>query len=126
MLCNILTTMLRPNLEDPMNTAQDLVDNNITLYVAPGAHIWKQFLEKSSNPAYNTLAQTTVIPKDWEEYWIYPEHYVIGKGTHALMTGYLHSWDLYYGEWWRSKEKLGNYPFGGYLANKKWYLNEVS
>ena len=66
------------------------------------------------------------IPKDWEEYWNIPKHYVIGKGTHAQMIGYLHPYDLSLGRWWRSKERVeGKYPFGGYLSNKNWYLNEV-
>ena len=63
------------------------------------------------------------------------EHDVIGKGTHAQMTSFLTPWDLYLGEnkeinsgrgWYRSKEKVaGKYPYGGYLTNKKWHLNEV-
>ena len=28
--------------------------------------------------------------------------------------------------WHRSKEKVaGDHPYGGYLTNKKWHLNEV-
>ena len=30
-----MTTILRPNFEDPLNTAQDLVDNNITMFGKP-------------------------------------------------------------------------------------------
>ena len=118
--------MLRPNFEDPLDTAQDLVDNNITLYVTPGSEIWKQFLAKSPNPAYNELAETMIIPKDWYEFWDYPEHYVIGEGTHAYMAPYLIPMKLELGRWWRSQERVsGKMPFGGNLSNKKWYLNEV-
>ena len=118
--------MLRPNFEDPMDTAQDLVDNNITLYVSPGSHIWKQFLAQSPNFAYNKLAENMIIPKDWDEFYNYTEHYAIGKGTHAKLTYAIFQYELDMGKWWRSKEKLqGDIPYAGYLSNKKWYLNEV-
>ena len=60
--------MLKPNFEDPLDTAQQLVDNNITLYVTPGGHIWKQFLAKSSLPEYNILAKNMHIPSGWREW----------------------------------------------------------
>ena len=117
---------LQPNFEDPLDTAQDLVDNNIILYYFPGGYIWKQFLAKSPDPAYNKLAETMIITKDWDEFDYYTEHYVIGEGTHAQMVGMLEPLELAMGRWWRSKEKLrGGNPYGGYLSNKKWHLNEV-
>ena len=119
--------MLKPNFEDPLDTAQDLIDNNITLYDVPGGYIWKQFMAQSTVPEYNKLAQTMIITKDWDEYVFFTEHYIIGKGTHAQMASYLTHYELNHGRWYRSEEKVsGKYPFGGYLTNKKWYLNEVS
>ena len=118
--------MLRPNFEDPMNTAQDLVDNNIILYEIPGGEYYKQFLAKSSIPAYNKLAETMIITKDFNEFNYYTEHYVIGNGTHAKFSYLVLQSELDMGKWWRSKEKLqGDIPYAGYLSNKKWYLNEV-
>ena len=118
--------MLRPNFEEPLDTAKQLVDNNITLYEVPGGNIWKQFLATSPDPAYNKLAENMYITKDWNDFYYYGKHYVIGKGTHAQMSPYLDSDELDYGRWYRSKEKVsGKYPNGGYLSNKKWYLNEV-
>ena len=118
--------MLRPNFEDPLDTAQDLVDNNIYLYDIPGGDIWKQMLAKSPFPAYNKLAETMYIPNDWEEYDYYAEHNVIGEGTHAFMGGYLSPIELAFGRWYRSEERVsGFYPLNGYLSDKKWYLNEV-
>ena len=125
-MCNILTTILRPNFEDPLDTAEDLVDNNITLYEVPGGYIWKQFLTQSPVLAYNRLVETMILTKDWDEYYYYSEHYVIDKGTHTQMSGYLYPEELDMGRWWRSQEKVsGRIPYGGYLSNKKWYLNEV-
>ena len=120
--------MLRPNFEDPFDTAQQLVDNNITLFDSPGSHIWKQLLAQSSIPAYNKLSETMIITEEDNEFWNYMEHYVIGKGTHVLLTSYRAPWELSLGRWYRSKDRvsLSINPYAGYLSNKKWYLNEVS
>ena len=63
-LCNILTTMLRPNFEVPLDSAQDIVDNNKILYVLPNGETWKQFLEISPVPEYNKLAENMIITKE--------------------------------------------------------------
>ena len=47
-----------------MDTAQQLVENNITLFFIPGGHLFKQFLEQSSIPEYNKLAETMIITKE--------------------------------------------------------------
>ena len=64
-------------------------------------------------------------------------HDVIVAGTHAQMAGGLDPYELDLGKkhhpegngtygWYRSKEMVaGLYPYGGYLTNKKWHLNEV-
>ena len=118
--------MLRPNFEDPMDTAQDLIDNDITLYMVPGGYIWKHFLAQSSVPAYNKLAETMIITNDWEEFEFYTEHFLIGYGTHAKISSLVRAEELAMGKWWRSQERVsGRIPYGGYLSNKKWSLNEV-
>ena len=48
LLCNLLTTILRPNFEEPLDTAKQLVEKNITLYGGPGGHLWKKSLLDSS------------------------------------------------------------------------------
>ena len=128
LLCNLLTTILRPNFEEPLDTAKQLVENNITLYDEPGTIIWKEFLLESSIPEYNKLGETFIVADDHEHFWNITEHDTIGAGTHAMMTGNLGWWELSLGRWHRSKEKLSGllgYPYAGYLQNKKWHLNEV-
>ena len=118
--------MLRPNFEDPLDTAQDLVDNNITLYFTPGGNIWKQFLSLSPITAYNKLSETVYITTGYDEFDYYSKHNVIGNGTHAYMGSFLPRYILAMGTWYRSKQNIvGKYPYGGYLSNKKWYLNKV-
>ena len=127
MLCNLLTTILKPSFEEPLDTAKQLVDKNITLYNTPGSEIWKQFLLESSIPEYNILGETFLAPDDWDHYDNITEYYVMGKGTHATMAADLAPYELSMGRWYRSNEKVaGKYPYGGYLTNKKWHLNEVN
>ena len=127
MLCNLLSTILRPNFEEPLDTAKQLVEKNIILYDLPGEEIWKQFLLDSSNPIYNKLGETMIMADDWDHYYSLIEHDVIGAGTHAYMIGYLQPWEKALGRWHRSEEKLeGDSPYVGYLTDKKWHLNEVN
>ena len=118
--------MLRPNFEDPLDTAKQLVDNNITLYFGPGMESWKYILSHSSIPEYRKLAETMIITNSWDEFDNYSEHYVIDKGTHAQLIGYLYQYELDMGRWWRSREILKeDSPYAGYQSNPKWIFNEV-
>ena len=126
LLCNLLTTILRPNFEEPLDTAKQLVEKNITIFMAPGTQIWKQFLLDSSIPEYNKLGETFFVPDDWDHFDYTNEHDVIGAGTHAQITPYLIPDELALGNWYRSKEIVaGKFPYTGFLTNKKWHLNEV-
>ena len=58
LLCNILTTILKPNFEKPIDTAQDLVDNNIKLIVYPGDQILQPFLAESPISSYKKLSES--------------------------------------------------------------------
>ena len=126
LLCNLLTTILRPNFEEPLDTAKQLVEKNITLYDEPATVIWKKFLLESSIPEYNKLGETFLTPDNWRHFRNITDYYVNGTGTHAFMGASLSPSYLARARWHRSKEKVaGLYPYGGYLTNKKWHLNEV-
>ena len=126
---------MEPQFEEPLDTAKQLVEKNITLYGVAGSEIWKQFLLESSIDEYKILGENYIIADDWDHYDYMTEHDVIGAGTHAQMTSSLDRLELAYGEkeeinsgrgWYRSKEKVtGRCPYAGYLTNKKWHLNEV-
>ena len=124
---------MRPNFEEPLDTAKQLVEKNITLYDGPGYEFWKQFLLESSIHEYNILGENYLIADDWDHYKNFSEQHVLGAGTHALMTASVLPYQLKLGKkvnsgrgWYRSKEKVaGIFPYGGYLTNKKWHLNEV-
>ena len=128
---------MRPNFEEPLDTAKQLVEKNIILYDRHSGEIWKQFLLESPIPEYNKLGETYLIADDWDHFYNIIEHDVMGNGTHATMAGQLSIWELSLGKkhhpegngtygWYRSKEKVsGDNPYAGYLTNKKWHLNEV-
>ena len=120
---------MRPNFEEPLDTAKQLVERNITLYDVPGAEYWKQFLLESTILEYNILAENYIVADNMEHFYHKAEHDVIGAGTHAVMAAHLLSKELSLGGergWYRSKESVaGINPYGGYLTNKKWHLNKV-
>ena len=117
--------MNRPNFEKPINTPEDLIEKNITLFEIPGGEYWAQFLANSPIPEYNTLSKSMVIAKDYDQYDHMIEFGIIGNGTHAKMVPYLTPWDKYLGRWWQGDLVLGNFPYGGYFSDKKGYLNEA-
>ena len=128
-LCNLLTEMMRPRFEDPIDTAKDMMDNNITLfgleYYYPS---WKQFLLDLDIPEYTFIAENMVSVKDWDEYDYYIEHYIHGSGTHAFMGGNLGYFILQIvpmEKWWKSSEIVPGNPYGSYLSGRNWIMNEV-
>ena len=108
-----------------MNTAQDLVDNNITMFGHPTDYHPAVFNE-SEDPALKKLAETYHIAETWDEYWNDMEYHIHTKGTHAIVYSYLDPIDLNMGKWWRSTENIpGMNPYGGWVTRKNWCLNEV-
>ena len=135
LLCNILTVILRPEFEEPLDTAKQLVEQNITIYREQGFVIWKLFLQESSIPEYKILGENMILVDGWDNFENMTIHDVMGAGTHAQMTNNIYSYYRALGRryhpegrgWYRSKEKVaGVYPYGGYLSTKKWHLNEAS
>ena len=129
LLCNVLTTILRPNFEEPLDTLDQLVKKKIILFGFPGSELWKQFLLDSS--IYNKLGETYIVADDDDHFYDIIKYDVMGAGTHAEVTGFLYPDEMDIGEkyhpqprghkgWYRSKEKLaGKNPYSGYLTNKK-------
>ena len=52
-MCNILPVILRANFADPVDTAKDILEKNMTLFFIPGGELWKQWLAQHDNPDYN-------------------------------------------------------------------------
>ena len=118
--------MLKQRFEDPIDSAKQLIENNITLFIRPGGVYWVQFLANSPIPEYQTLSKSMMIAKDWDEFFDSIEHGIIGNGTHAIMGSYLTLWEKSLGRWWKGNLVMGDYPYAGYLSDKKWHLNEAT
>ena len=125
---------MRPNFEEPLDSAAQLVEKKITLYFGPGEDQNKQWLLDSPMLEYRILGENAIIADDWDHFYNITAHDVLGAGTHAWMTFFVHWYPLQLGEkyhpegrgWHRSKEIVsGSSPYAGYLTNKKWHLNEV-
>ena len=118
--------LLKPRFEDPIDSAKQLIENNITLFTIPGSDYWVQFLANSPIPEYQTLSKSMKVANHWPEFYKLMENGIIRNGTHAFMLYGLNLWKKSLGRWWKGNLVLGNYPHAGYLSDKKWHLNEAS
>ena len=120
-----MKTIFKPKFEDPISSAKDMIDNNITVYMGPGYDFWVRFLADSPIPEYQTLSKRTIFPNDWDEYDQWTVEFVIEKGTHTFLGSYLTAWEKTLGRYWKGEKLEGDYPYGGYLSDKNWHLNEA-
>ena len=118
--------MLNPRFEDPIDSAKQLIENNITLIEKHNGEYWLQLLANSPIPEYQTLSKNAILTKDHNEFNNLLKNGIFGNGTHAIKTSGLSPRRKRLGRWWRGNLVLGNFPYGGYLSDKKWYLNEAS
>ena len=145
---------MKPNFEPHVHTARDLVERDITLYMNPGAQIWRQMLSQSDIPEYRKIAESMIITKSYYQFDALTKNEMLSRGTHAKMEPYLAPYELAWarevdddkgvtivsteymtqkGEYkynhgrgyYRGEMVVGKIPGGGYLTNKKWHLNEV-
>ena len=122
--------MMRPRFEDPIDTAKDMMENNITLFTHQYYYPTdKQHLLSLDIPEYTFIAENMVSVKDWNEYYYYVEHYLHGSGTHASKGSgpvYRELQIAPMEKWWKSSEFVpGNTPYGSYLSGRNWIMNEV-
>ena len=118
---------MEPNFHDPVDTAQDLVDNNTILFTWPGGHIWRQFLLSSPIKEYQILGNSLYVTKDYDEFDSLTANEILKASTHARITAFLREKHLKLGEWYRSDDVVaGRSSNVGYLTAKNWFLNEES
>ena len=118
--------MLRPNFEEPISTAEQIIENNITVFFGHRGQNWIDFFANSKIQAYQDLSKSMILAKSWYDYndRLIPEG-IIENGTHAFVHYGLQPWDLDLGRWWKGDLVVGNYGYAGYLSNKKWHLNKA-
>ena len=134
LLSNYLTVLLRPSYEPAVDTAADIIENDITPFIWPGAEIYTDLFANSPDPNYQEISRRLVVAKDFDVY-----EDMVRK---CLSTGLYTSlrkvpWcfnDLLqlqcakeFKDWWyRSSNPIsGAYPYQIHLSNKKWPLKKV-
>ena len=137
LLCNYLTVLLRPRLEEPVDFAADLIERNITPYAYQGWGFLKyHFNNPIFDPEYQELSQKLVIPNSGYEFDQIVEKVLnfnwslawIGNGIQERWWLKNRKRDRRFKRFWVSEEyiKLGDYPYTIYLLNKKWPLLKVN
>ena len=129
---NYLTILLTPNYEDPMDTAEDVLDSGLSIITYPGVQSAVEILKNSPSYITRTLAERTIVCKDWDECEGKPIGNLSGlipaavkTGSSVIEVGILNTDYFAFGKWHRSKERRGgDHPFASYLLNKKWTLEE--
>ena len=128
LLSSYLTVLLKPSYEEPVETAEDLIERDITPFSWPGSDYYIEMFAEYPDPFYKQIAPKLHIAKDWVEYdeMMFK---VVPTGRFATIG---HRPDPYtvpeenYKDWYRSKEMIkGTYSFTGHLLNKKWPLKKV-
>ena len=60
---NYLTILLAPDYEDPVDTAQDVIDRNLSVIFSPGTESKLEILMNSPSNITRTLAERTIVAK---------------------------------------------------------------
>ena len=60
---NYLTILLKPNYEKAIDTAQDVLDRNVSVIIGPGSESIVEMLKNSPSAITRELAERTVVAK---------------------------------------------------------------
>ena len=61
--CNLLDILLKKNYEKPVDSAQDVLDNNLTVIYTPGSQSYVEIMKNSPAAVYRDLTELTVVAK---------------------------------------------------------------
>ena len=98
----------------------------------PGMEDWKTFFTNHSNAVMRKISETMIWSKSTEQYDYITKQLALKAGTHATLFSHMSQEELDWGQeynnkrgWYRSKDIMpGDYPYTGFLTDKKWILNE--
>ena len=121
-LCNFLTTLLRPNFDKAVDTVEELVEREIMVFDMPGTEMWKQLFMTSPNKAYQKMGASYYICKDYDEYYEYQVKMTVEGGL-CQLSAYMETWQWKYSRdhhpqgrgYWRSKETLSGRRYFRYF-----------
>ena len=124
---NILALMMKPVYEDPVDSAQDIIDRGLIPILYPGAYYFAWQLSQSGNQLHQDLSKIIVIAKDYAEYNNLIMNQVLGNATHVLLCNYVSEReDMKQGNLFHfSKEVIEGFnPYSGWIQHKLFHLND--
>ena len=130
-LANFLTVLLLPQYEDPIDSAEDIVDRGMIPFTEPGAVIYTDLLLQSPNPLYQYLGTIVVHPRQkgggWGVYMKMCKEDVHGANTHVFLGNLRPHYEEYgYGKWHKSTDNLeGLNPYTVNIYNEKWEFSDA-
>ena len=124
-LAIFLTMLIKPVLEEPIDSAQTIVDRGMAPITNEGGQYWVDFLSSSPNPLYRQLSEITIVPKDYNELVNLMRERILKDGTSVFIGIEMYADELDPADFYKSKEVLeGNNYFTFWIVNKKWPLSE--
>ena len=61
--CRFLETLIKPDYEKPVDTAQDVLDRGLKILFRPGTSAFVDILKKSDSAVTRALAERIIVPK---------------------------------------------------------------
>ena len=117
LLSNFLKMLMMPMWEEPVDTAQDVLDRGLIPIVDYGEYHVIQQLKNSQNTAYQKLGEITILEEE-EDNWERWYDAVLENGTHVFLTAYDGD-----GDYHASKENLeGRFSWLNFISDKKWHF----
>ena len=127
LLANFRVMLIKPILEEQVDTAKDILDRKLIPVMAEGGlgQYWIAHLKQSPNLVYQQLAKIAVVPEDMDELITILKEDLHGAGTHVYLSNWLWPEQEMLGSYHWSKEVLeGNSPWIVWIVNKKWPHND--
>ena len=117
LLSNFLKMLMMPMWEEPVDTAQDVLDRGLIPVVGYGEDYLVQQLKNSQNTAYQKLGEITIMADDnWDRVW----DALRENGTHVFLQP-----DDGNGDYHGSKETVeGRFSWLNWISDKKWHFKE--
>ena len=114
-----------PMYEDTIDTAADVLDRGMIPFTIDSGEFWIDHLRQSDNPVYLQLAERTINPDNRNQLFELTKMKLQIEGTHVYLGSSINpKWEKF-GDFHFSKEILeGASPWGGWIVNKLWPLNE--
>ena len=132
LLCNYLTVLLKPRYEEPVNSAHDLIERNITPFIDGyygnfSEHLLKIHFWTFKDPVYYEVGRRLELPSDYNDTTFWDR---INSPDPNNRTAVLHTKNgghKYWNNYHYSEEivEMEPLPFEIHILHKKWPLKKV-